>query len=162
LLSREADVEAHALRARGWTISAIARHVGADRKTVRGYLSGVRTPGVRVSSADDPFAGFESYCRIRLHDDPHLWAVTLYDELCGLGYVGGYSTFTRALRGRRLRPHCEPCAASRGRDHAVIAHAAGEETLCGTPHKVSYAVPGNMRREPFSGRGIAVLTGMLG
>jgi transposase len=121
-------VEAHALRALGWTISAIARHVGADRKTVRAYLSGARVPGVRVSSVDDPFIGFESYCRIRLHDDPHLWAVTLHDELLELGYVGGYSTFTRALRQRRLRPHCEPCAASRGRDHAIIAHPAGEET----------------------------------
>jgi len=121
-------VEVHALRARGWTISAIARHVKADRKTVRAYLSGTRTPGVRASSGPDPFVGFESYCRIRLHDDPHLWAVTLYDELLGLGYVGGYSTFTRALRRRGLRPHCEPCAASRGRDHAVITHPAGEET----------------------------------
>ena len=128
MLSWEADVEAHALRARGWTISAIARHVGADRKTVRGYLSGARTPGVRASSVDDLFVGFESYCRIRLHDDPHLWAVTLHDELLELGYVGGYSTFTRALRQGRLRPHCEPCAASRGRDHAIIAHPAGEET----------------------------------
>jgi len=27
-----------------------------------------------------------------------------------------------------LRPHCEPCAASKGRDHAIIAHPAGEET----------------------------------
>jgi transposase len=35
VLSLEADVEAHALRAQGWTISAIARHLGVDRKTVR-------------------------------------------------------------------------------------------------------------------------------
>jgi hypothetical protein len=35
LLSWEVDVEIYALRAQGWTISAIARHVGADRKTVR-------------------------------------------------------------------------------------------------------------------------------
>ena len=121
-------MEVHALAARGWTISAIARHVDADRKTVRAYLAGVRTPGVRAGSVDDPFVDFEAYCRLRLADDPHLWAVTLYDELGELGYVGGYSTFTRALRLRRLRPHCEPCAASRGRDHAIIAHPAGEET----------------------------------
>lgn len=61
-------------------------------------------------------------------DDPHLWAVTLYDEVRELGYPGGYSTFTRAVRTLRLRPHCEPCAASKGRDHAIIAHPAGEET----------------------------------
>jgi len=41
-------VEVHALRKRGWSISAIARHTGRDRKTVRTYLSGERTPGVRA------------------------------------------------------------------------------------------------------------------
>jgi len=40
MLTREEDVDAHALRRRGWSISAIARHLGLDRKTVRGYLSG--------------------------------------------------------------------------------------------------------------------------
>jgi transposase len=121
-------VEVHALRARGWTISAIARHVKADRKTVRAYLSGQRTPGVRASTAPDGLAPFAAYCAIRLADDPHLWAVTLFDEIRELGHVGGYSTFTRALRARRLRPHCEPCAASRGRDCAVIDHPPGVET----------------------------------
>lgn len=121
-------MEIHALRAQGWTISAIARHVGADRKTVRAYLSGARTPGVRARSTPDGFAPFVEYCRLRLADDPHLWAVTLHDEVSDLGYEGGYSTFTRALRAQRLRPHCEPCAAARGRDHAIIAHPPGEET----------------------------------
>ena len=35
MLTWEDDVEVHALRKRGWTISAIARHTGFDRKTVR-------------------------------------------------------------------------------------------------------------------------------
>jgi transposase len=128
LLSWEADVEIHALRAQGWTISAIARHVGADRKTVRGYLAGVRTPGVRARNTPDEFAPFVEYCRLRLADDPHLWAATLWDEVRELGYPGGYSTFTRAVRRLRLRPHCEPCAAARGRDHAIIDHPPGVET----------------------------------
>ncbi len=34
----------------------------------------------------------------------------------------------RALRERALRPHCEPCAASRGRDVAIIDHPPGAET----------------------------------
>lgn len=127
LLSWAADVEMHALRARGWAISAIARHVGADRKTVRAYLDGTRTPGVRASTAPDGFGSYESYCAIRLTDDPYLWTVTLWEEIRELGYDAGYSTFTRALRTRRLRPHCEPCAASRGRDHAIIDHPIGEE-----------------------------------
>ena len=35
MLTWEDDVEVHALRKRGWSISAIARHTGFDRKTVR-------------------------------------------------------------------------------------------------------------------------------
>lgn len=35
MLTRENDVEVHALHKRGWTISAIARHTGHDRKTIR-------------------------------------------------------------------------------------------------------------------------------
>jgi hypothetical protein len=41
------DVEADALFKRGWTVSAIARHLERDRKTVRSYLSGERQAGVR-------------------------------------------------------------------------------------------------------------------
>ncbi len=40
MLTREDDVDAHALHARGWSISAIARHLGHDRKTIRAYVSG--------------------------------------------------------------------------------------------------------------------------
>nr|GLK36422.1 hypothetical protein GCM10017611_32790 [Rhodococcus wratislaviensis] len=47
MLTWEDDVEVHALRKRGWSISAIARHTGRDRKTVRAYLNDERTPGVR-------------------------------------------------------------------------------------------------------------------
>ena len=50
MLTREEDIDAHALRKRGWTISAIARHLGRDRKTIRAYLAG-REAGVRASSS---------------------------------------------------------------------------------------------------------------
>ena len=145
MLTWEDDVEAHALRKQGCTISAIARHLGRDRKTIRDYLNGQRTPGERAGSAPDPFEPYADYCRLRLTDDPHLWATTLYDEVAELGYPGAYPSFTRALRVRKLRPHCEPCQASVGRDHAIIDHPAGEEALCGSPHNASYVALGNMR-----------------
>jgi transposase len=128
MLSLEEDVEAQALRDQGWSISAIARHLGRDRKTIRRYLTGEQAPGQRKPAGPDPFEPFVAYCRTRLADDPHLWASTLLDELADLGYDGGYSTFTRALRRYQLRPHCEPCQATRGRDVAIITHPAGEET----------------------------------
>ena len=60
MLTWEEELEAEALFKRGWTISAIARHLGRDRKTVRAYLSGERVPGVRRRSTPEvfePFAG---------------------------------------------------------------------------------------------------------
>jgi transposase len=127
MLTREDDVDAHALGRQGWTISAIARHLGHDRKTIRSYLSGDRVGGVRAASVDDPLGPFVAYLRQRLVDDPHVWATTLFDEVLVLGFDRSYPRFTHGLRAHRLRPHCEPCQASRGRDHAVIDHPAGEE-----------------------------------
>jgi hypothetical protein len=40
VLTWESDVEVTALRKRGWTIAAIAKHTGFERKTVRKYLAG--------------------------------------------------------------------------------------------------------------------------
>lgn len=56
MLTQEDDVDIHALRRRGWSISAIARHVGRDRKTVRAYLNGDRTAGQRAPAGQDAFA----------------------------------------------------------------------------------------------------------
>ena len=50
MLTREEDVDAHALRKQGWTISAIARHLGRDRKTVRAYLNGNRDHHARADT----------------------------------------------------------------------------------------------------------------
>ena len=54
MFSGSEDVEADALFKRGWSISAIARHLDRDRKTVRAYLKGERVAGVRRSSMPDP------------------------------------------------------------------------------------------------------------
>jgi transposase len=40
MLTQEDDVEIHALKARGWSVSASGRHTGRDRKTIRKYLAG--------------------------------------------------------------------------------------------------------------------------
>jgi transposase len=128
MLTREEDVDAHALHAKGWTIAAIARHLGRDRKTIRGYLKGERVAGERARSGEDPFERFVDYVRARLVEDPHLWATTLFDELAGLGFEQSYQTLTRQIRDRGLRPPCETCRPARGRAVAVIEHPPGEET----------------------------------
>ncbi|WP_241548922.1 Mu transposase domain-containing protein [Gordonia alkanivorans] len=128
MLTRENDVEVHALHKRGWTISAIARHTGHDRKTIRAYLNGERTPGERKKPETDPFEPFLAYVTARLGEDPHLWSRTLCDELENLGYTQSYQTLTRQIRQRGLRPKCEDCAQVTERANAIIEHPPGEET----------------------------------
>jgi transposase len=128
MLTWEDDVEVHALRKRGWSISAIARHTGRDRKTVRTYLSGERTPGVRARPLPDPFEPFIDYVTARLREDPHLWARTLLDELEGLGFPLSYPSLTRNIRQRGLRPVCEACRSATDRVNAIIPHEPGDET----------------------------------
>ena len=127
MLTQEDDIDVHALRRQGWTISAIARHLGRNRRTIRAYLAG-REAGVRARSTADLFDPFAGYCAQRLADDPHLWASTLFDELTELGFTGSYPTLTRQLRARSLRPACEPCRPATGRPVAVIEHPPGAET----------------------------------
>jgi transposase len=45
MLTWEDELEVHALPKRGWSISAIVRHTGYDRKTVRKYLAPRRESG---------------------------------------------------------------------------------------------------------------------
>ena len=127
MFSGSEDVEADALLKRGWSISAIARHLGRDRKTVRSYLKGEREPGVRRSSVPDRLAPFGLYVAARFVDDPHVWASALFDEVVPLGYGCSYPSFARQLRLAGLRPHCEACGGVKGRESVEIAHPAGEE-----------------------------------
>ena len=58
MLTQGESVEAHVLRERGWSVSAIARHLKRDRKTVRAYLAGQRQPGRREpAGAEQPVTG---------------------------------------------------------------------------------------------------------
>ena len=118
-------MEIHALRRQGWSISAIARHVGRDRKTVRAYLAGERQAGVRRSSRADPFGEVAEYVRRRLADDPHVRATVLFGEAQALGYRASYPTFVRRIRDGGLRPDCEACSPQRA--HTDIEHPPGEE-----------------------------------
>ena len=105
MFSRSEDVEAHALSKRGWSISAIARHLERDRKTVRSYLNGDRAPGVRRPAKPDPLDDYRAYVVARFVDDPHLWASALFDEVVALGYRSSYVSFARQVRLAELRPH---------------------------------------------------------
>jgi len=126
MLTQENDVEIHALHARGWSQSAISRHTGRDRKTVRRYLATGEGPvRERAASCLEPFRG---YIVARFVDDPHLPAVTLLEELAAAGFARSYPTLVRELRRTELRPVCLVCQQRRGNAPTTeIDHPAGEE-----------------------------------
>lgn len=156
MLSERSSVDIHALHRQGITISEIARRTGHDRKTIRSYLRGDREPGVRKRAAPDVFEPFTDYVTARLIEDPHLWAVTLLDELRPLGFEGSYPSLTRQIRDRSLRPACQACAHVTKRPNAVIEHPPGEETQFdwlelpdapvqwGYPRKGAYVLVGSL------------------
>ena len=92
------------LHRQGVSISAIARRVALDRKTVRRYIAqGLEPPSYgprqpRISQ----LRGFEPYLRQRLVAFPQLSGRRLHRELRDLGYSGGYSILTDLLR--EIRP----------------------------------------------------------
>src|SRR6201992_4047206 len=92
------------LHRQGVSVSAIARRVELDRKTVRRYIAqGLEPPSYgprqrRVSQLQ----AFEPYLRQRLEAFPQLTGRRLHRELGDLGYTGGYTIFTGLLR--EIRP----------------------------------------------------------
>jgi transposase len=127
MLTREDDVEIHALAARGWSVSAIARHSGRDRKTVRRYLAGEggRQRRQPAPSCLEPWRG---YVEARFGDDPHLPATVLFREFVAAGFGRSYPTLVRELRRLELRPVCVVCEHRRGEQVTVeLEHPPGEE-----------------------------------
>ena len=125
VLSREDVVEIVALRRRGWSVSAIARHTGRDRKTIRVWLAqGEERRRPRAASVLEPY---RAYVERRLGDDPHLDATVLLRELQPLGFDRSYQTLTRELRRLSLRPECPVCKRGGQRVTIELSHEPGEE-----------------------------------
>lgn len=92
------------LKKQGLSISAIARKVGCDRKTVRKYLElGLEAPvyGPRQPRART-IEPFEGYLQERVLSFPDLSGARLLREIRELGYEGGYTAVTDFLR--EVRP----------------------------------------------------------
>ena len=124
MLTEEDDVEIHALARRGWSVSAIARHTGRDRKTVRKYLSGQRPVREPAPSCLEPF---RDYLVARFADDAHVDGTVLFREVAELGFERSYVTFVRELRRLALRPRCEACRTGGHGATVQLVHEPGEE-----------------------------------
>jgi transposase len=96
------------LHRQGVTVSAIARRIGLDRKTVRRYIArGLEPPvyGPRKPRTTQ-LQQFERYLRERIAAFPQLTGRRLHRELRDLGYTGGYTILTEFLRD--IRPVAGP------------------------------------------------------
>lgn len=167
MFTREEDVEAVALEARGWTISAIARHLGGERKAVRDYLDGSRRPGERAGTTPDRFEEFAEFCRIRLDDDPHLWGdhpvrrggrarvprcVLLVHSGAAQPRAGTASR--PGPRGAAIMRSCDHRAPARGRDPVRLAGALPDPAAAWGWGETAHPLVGTLSH---SGRRRAVL-----
>jgi transposase len=92
------------LHRQGLSVSAIARQVGVDRKTVRFYMAkGLEPPTYKKRlPAPSLIDAFESYLRDRLAAYPDLTARRLLREIKERGFSGSYSVVRDRVRD--LRP----------------------------------------------------------
>ena len=91
------------LHRQGLSVSAIARRVGTDRKTVRKYIERGLEPPVYQARQPRPakVAPFHPYLRERMAAYPDLTGSRLHREIRDLGYAGGYTAVKDFLRDIR-------------------------------------------------------------
>lgn len=91
------------LHRQGLSVSAIARHLRIDRKTVRTYIAKGLEPPVYKDRTPRPrlVDPFEPYLRQRVAAFPALTGRRLWRELKERGYQGGYTAVTDILRELR-------------------------------------------------------------
>lgn len=94
----------HDLKKQGLSLTAIARKVGCDRKTVRKYLErGLEAPVYGPRQPRDRLLDhYEGYLRERVLTFPDLSAARLLRDIRDMGYAGGYTAVTDFLR--EVRP----------------------------------------------------------
>lgn len=104
MLPRDRAEQILTLSQAGWSVRAIADQLGHSPQTIRDYLSGRRTPGIRAPRPSLLTDALADYCRQRLAQDPHLRPSALFNEVTELGFRASRSTFYRELAQRRLSP----------------------------------------------------------
>jgi transposase len=108
MMNQEQYVKIKDLRAQGWTNKEIAEATGFHPATISARLNAEEPPSPRRQS---PAPVLDERWRERIaglvEAYPRLLGVSVHNKLAAEGFVGGYSTITRALRdvrGPRFRP----------------------------------------------------------
>ena len=91
------------LHRQGLSVSAIARRVGTDRKTVRKYIERGLEPPIYQTRQPRPakVTPFHPYLRERMAAYPDLTGSRLHREIRDLGNAGGYTAVKDFLRDIR-------------------------------------------------------------
>jgi len=158
----------------GEGIRAIERLVAFDRKTVRRYLEAAGGLGLVCDGGEeqltDAFIGLvveavrphrsdghgEAWrLLVANHDQIRVW---VDDDLTAVKIAELLGRRGIAVPGRTVQRYvAEGCGRTRGQGPTVqvVDGEPGDEILCGKPHRISYAAPGNMRRRARQGRVVA-------
>lgn len=84
------------LQGKGYSIRAMARHLGMHRQTVKNYLDAETLP--RTSQGHvNPLERFFPYIKKRMEEEPDIFLTTLWKGLKSQGYNGAYTTLSEAL-----------------------------------------------------------------
>ena len=113
MISRGEDVEAQALKNRGWSISPLPVTSSGIRRRSGPTRAGSGRPvsaGARYRTRSSPT---KAYLGARFGDNVHIWATAMFDEVSALSYTQPYVSFARQLRLAELRPPCEAYATRR-------------------------------------------------
>jgi transposase len=102
------------LRDEGYSISAIARELHLDRKTVRKALQQPQPPEYQQPTRPSKLEPHKNHLRQRIQEYPRLSAIRLFEEIRKLGYQGGYTTvktFVHEIKETHVRMSDSLCTA---------------------------------------------------
>lgn len=127
--------QARALNEQGWTRSAIARHLGIQRHTVRRYIEAETFPDRRHSGSRSKLDPYKPYLIARWNAGCRT-GKDLYEEILAQGYRGGrsivYAYITRLRQAQGLPP--------RSRMHQPGDAVRDEEARRMTPRQAAFLV----------------------
>src|SRR3546814_611710 len=90
------------LQGKGYSIRAMARHLGMHRQTVKSYLD-METLPRKSQGHVNALEKFFPYIKKRMEEEPDIFLTTLWDGLKSQGYNGAYTTLSAALRDYGIR-----------------------------------------------------------
>ena len=90
------------LQGKGYSVRAMARHLGMSRQTVKRYLDMASLPR-RSHRTGNTLEQYFPFIKKRMEEEPDLFLITLWNELKVIGYPSAYTTLSEALQYYGIR-----------------------------------------------------------